>query len=166
MSENEAEDARQLLESITEGLKGRAKHYKVTKAFAEKTAIGRQDLLLLDSVVKSYDALCKMDAKIAENHAAWLVACGKTSEQLDNENHNLSPKNMGDLLEQYCDISDKVEAQFKQILEQYPENIAVETHLARFKDEFGSQDFDLNPKVYSKIIFFRFSSSHKKFGVI
>ena len=123
MSENEAEDSEQLLESITEGLKGRAKHYKVTKPFAEKTAITRQDLLLLDSVVKSYEALCEIDAKIAENHAAWLVACGKTSEQLNNENHNLSHKNMGDLLEQYCDISDKVEDQFKKILEHYPENI-------------------------------------------
>ena len=150
MSENEAEDAEQLLESITEGLKGRAKHYKVTKPFAEKTVITRQDLLLLDSVVKSYEALCEIDAKIAENHAAWLVACGKTSEQLDNENHNLSPKNMGDLLEQYCDVSDKVEDHFKKILEQYPEKTAVKTHLARFKEEFGTQDFDLNSKVSSR----------------
>ena len=53
MSESETEDAEKLSEMITKSLKGRAKHYKVTKPFAEKVLITRQDLLLLDNIVRS-----------------------------------------------------------------------------------------------------------------
>ena len=151
MSESETEDAEKLSETITKSLKGRAKHYKVTKPFAEKVSITRQDLLLLDNVVKSYDALLEIDRKLAVDHAAWITVCGKTSEQLDQENHKFSPKNMTDLFEQYCEVSDKVEEQFKQILIQFPEKTDVKTFLSKFKENTSTvRDFDLNSQCSGK----------------
>ena len=60
MSEAESdkeEGVEELHKNITDGLKRRAKHYKITKPFAEKDPITRRDLLLLEECVRNYDAL-------------------------------------------------------------------------------------------------------------
>ena len=126
------ENVKVLLDSISEGLKSRAKYYKLTKPFAEKTVITRSDLLLLNNCVASYDALKVIDTKLAFDHQDWLSVCGKTAEDLETEDHKFSPSHFGELLEQYCEVSDKVEAQFVKILDQFPEKTEVTIFLSRF----------------------------------
>ena len=136
MSEGESdkeEGAEELHKNITDGLKKRAKHYKITKPFAEKDPITRRDLLLLAECVRNYDALKVIDEKLMVDHVKWLAVCGKSAEDLNNEDHNFSPKNFDILMDQYCETSDKVEAQFEKILEQFPDKTEVIAHLTRFR---------------------------------
>ena len=124
----------ELLHSITEGLKSRAQHYKLTKPFAEKGVITRTDLLLLGTLVASYDALEEIDTKLAVDHVNWLSICGQTAEELEDVQHKFSPSTFTALLAQYCEVSDKVEAQFLKILEQFADKKEVKTHLLRFQN--------------------------------
>ena len=102
MSEAESdkeEGAEELHKNITDGLKKRAKHYKITKPFAEKDPITRRDLLLLEECVRKYDALKVIDKKLMLDHVKWLAVCGKSAEDLNNEDHNFSPKNFDILMD-------------------------------------------------------------------
>ena len=131
--ESEAAKTDELLQLITEGLKSRAQHYKMTKPFAEKGVITRKDLLLLGTVVASYDALKEIDTKLVVDHENWLLICGETAEKLEEEQHKFSPSTFDALLDQYCEVSDKVKSQFNKILEQFPDKDEVMDHLTRFK---------------------------------
>ena len=133
--EEEEEDPDVLLEGISEGLKARSKFYKLTKPFAEKSVVTRGDLLLLEGCVASYDALKVIDKKLALDYHDWLSCCGKTAEDLETENHKFRPSEFGNLLDQYCEVSDKVEEQFDKILSQYPNKAEVLASLSRFKPD-------------------------------
>ena len=77
MSEGESdkeEGAEELHKNITDGLKKRAKHYKITKPFSEKDPITRRDLLLLDECVNNYDALKVIDKKLMVDHSCLWKA--------------------------------------------------------------------------------------------
>ena len=89
--------------------------------------------MLLEGCVASYDALKVIDKKLAMDHQSWISGCGKTVEELEIERHKYSPSQFGPLLDQYCDVSDKVEEQFEKILFQYPNKVEVVTTLSRFK---------------------------------
>ena len=81
--EGNEDDAENLVKSITDGLKRRAKFYRVTKHFAVKEVIARRDLLLLETCVAGYEALKMIDKKLAVDHQSWMAVCGKTAEDLD-----------------------------------------------------------------------------------
>ena len=81
--EGDEDDAEELVKSITDGLKSRAKYYKTTKPFAVKTIVTRRDLLLLETCVAGYEALKMIDKKLAVDHQSWMAVCGKTAEDLD-----------------------------------------------------------------------------------
>ena len=77
MSEGESdkeEGAEELHKNITDGLKRRAKHYKITNSFAEKDPITRRDLLLLEECVNKYDALKVIDKKLMVDHSCLWKA--------------------------------------------------------------------------------------------
>ena len=129
------EDSEILLERISDGLKARSKFYKLTKPFAEKTVVTRRDLLLLEGCVASYDSLKVKDKRLALDYQSWLSSCGKSVEDLENEKHKYRPSEFEPLLDQYCEVSDKVEEQFYKILSQYPNKAEVVASLSKFRKE-------------------------------
>ena len=97
--------------------------------------VTRGDLLLLEGCVASYDALKVIDKKLALDYHDWLSCCWKTAEDLETENHKFRPSEFGNLLDQYCEVSDKVEEQFDKIISQYPNKAEVLASLSRFKPD-------------------------------
>ena len=131
----EAEPANEedLLNSLNDGLKSRVKFYKVIKPFADKERFSRKDIVLVENYVKSFDALKEIDKKLAIDHCDWMNASGKTEETLNKENHKFSSLNFDPLLEQYLEVSDKVEDNLLKLLEENPNKPEVVALLSKYK---------------------------------
>ena len=118
--ENEPAKEGDLLDSLNDGLKTRVKFYKVIKPFADKERFSRKDLVLVENYVKSYEALKEIDKKLAIDHCEWMNATGKTEDALNKENSKFSPQNFDPLIEQYLEVSEKVEENFVKLLKENP----------------------------------------------
>ena len=113
---DEKKEAADLLKMVEDLLASRKVHQNVTKAFIKKEAVTRGDLIRLKSLVTSSDAFKVIDKQLTVAQRKWLAVCGKSEEDLDNEEDTFSPSIFEPMLDQFGEEQDKLEDQFLKII--------------------------------------------------
>ena len=129
--ENEAREkkVKDLASSIVIGLEDREDLLKYVRPFAKKENVTRLMVDNLRKEVENYNKLDDLDTRIAENYSDWLVCCGKSSEELEGDNHAWKPSVMEPKFDTSGEIKDKVLVVFRKIKEQYPKHQKVINYL-------------------------------------
>ena len=87
----EPDNPESLLKDMTDLLKSYESHSKKLKLFVGKEKLTRGDLLKLNSFIQGYESMNDIATQLADAHIKWLLVCGKTSEELNLEEHQFSP---------------------------------------------------------------------------
>ena len=125
----EEEKAKTLATRIDDCIDNRAELLKYVESFSKKGKVSRKMLDALQEKVSDYDKLVDYDSRLAIDHDNWLVCCGVTEEQLEQESHRLRPSVIDPLFDHSGEIKDKVKELFKTIKEQYPKEQKVIDYL-------------------------------------
>ena len=135
------EKVKDLAGRIVLGLEERKDLLKYVGAFAKKETITRMMVDNLRKEVENYNKLDDLDSKFAENYTDWLVCCGKSSDQLEQENHPWKPSDMEPMFDVSGDLKDKVLSLFKKVKEQFP-NVQKVINYLDFIDNVPVAGFD------------------------
>ena len=76
-----------------------------------------------------YRDLKDIEKSISQTYSEWSLVCGKTEEQLENENHLLKPSLIDQEIDDIGNLIDKVEATFKSVKQQYPDKQEIIDYL-------------------------------------
>ena len=109
----EEEKAKTLATRIDDCIDNRAELLKYVESFSKKGKVSRKMLDALQEKVSDYDKLVDYDSRLAIDHDNWLVCCGVTEEQLEQESHRLRPSVIDPLFDHSGEIKDKVKELFQ-----------------------------------------------------
>lgn len=136
------EKVKDLVGRIVLGLEERKDLLKYVGAFAKKETVTRMMVDNLRKEVENYNKLDDLDTKFADTYTDWIVCCGKSSDQLEQENHPWKPSVVEPMFDESGDLKDKVLSLFKKVKEQFPNNQKVINYLD-FIDTVRVEGFDI-----------------------
>ena len=121
--------AESLQQEIAKVVKERIEPIRAIKAFGSRSTVSRMMLNSLVSIVNRFTTLKDLENRYAILQFDWLLYCGKTEEQLEEEEHPQRPSIVETEMEVVGEIIDKAEEMFQKIKEVYPKNQVVIDHL-------------------------------------
>ena len=123
---NDQAEAENLANSIAELRLKREKPKQRLVAFSNVSVVSRRMLNEIGVIVSLYRELKDIEQRISQKFSEWLIVCGKTEDELENENCPLKPSLIDKEIDDIGILVDKVESTVKQ---QYPEKQEVIDYL-------------------------------------
>ena len=127
--QNNPDEAENLAKLLTELRLKRDKPKRRLLAFSNVTGVSRRMLNEIGVIVNLYRDLKDIEKSISQTYSEWLLVCGKTEEQLENESHLLRPSLIDQEIDDIGNLIDKVEATFKSVKQQYPDKQEIIDYL-------------------------------------
>ena len=126
--------AKALEDEIKDTFKGREKNRLICKGFMAKQKFTRKDLLRVPQVYTSYTALCEANTQLMNSHDEWLTASGYDEGKSESSDFNdqLKSHNFDATMDRYIQETDDLEAQFKKLVQEFPDDKGVKAHLKEF----------------------------------
>ena len=118
--------ADQIMTSMCEVMVTRKSTFEYVKRFADTTVISRRVVNATSKSAEEYNKLLEYDKQLAEEYSEWLVLCGKSDAELNEENHDWSPQKVDPLFEEFDRVKLAAESNFKQILTDYSDHPVVQ----------------------------------------
>ena len=92
--------AEDLLTQLNNNLAERKAHYLILKAFTQKQTISRSDRASLNNYVEAFNSLKTYDSAMGLAHSQFILVCGKSDKQLEDEKHAWAPSMAENLFEE------------------------------------------------------------------
>ena len=108
--------AEDLLTQLNNNLAERKANYLILKAFTQKQTISRSDRASLNNYVEAFNNLKTYDSAMGLAHSQFILVCGKSDKQLEDEKHAWAPSMAENLFEESEKVADATEAKFLVIL--------------------------------------------------